>query len=207
MGDFEDIKAHIRDINLDIIMDKNNDVDIDISRRYHNRFRLFYPSQKLIDCTFKNGGVLTGSRALRCYTISGKPILERRGVDWDFVVTLDQAFKICDEMDINQIPSIGSTISIANQRSWRHPSYSDSYRVGPVDVQLIVKDELPDFKQIKSFRIADFGYTISNKINILNDLKQKMQVESILREEYNKHIEDLKQIIIKFNSIGSRIRN
>jgi hypothetical protein len=201
MNEFENIKAYIRDINLDIIMDKNNDVDIDISRRYHNRFRLFYPSQKLIDCVFKNGGVLTGSRALRCYTISGKPILERRGADWDFVVTLDQAFKICDEMNINQIPSIGSTISIANQRTWRHPADSDSYRVGPVDVQLIVSDELPDFKQIGSVRIADFGYTISNKINLLNDLNSKVKSDKDLRKEYNKHIEDLKQIIIKFNSI------
>jgi len=201
MNEFENIKAYIRDINLDIIMDKNNDVGIDISRRYYNRFRLFYPSRKLIDCTFKNGGVLTGSRALRCYTISDKPILERRGADWDFIVTLDQAFKICDEMNINQIPSIGSTISIANQRAWRHPDYSDAYRVGPVDVQLIVSDELPDFKQIGSVRISDFGYTISNKINLLNDLNSKVKSDKDLRKEYNKHIEDLKQIIIKFNSI------
>ena len=93
MSHLEDIKAYLRDINLDILMNCPN-VKIDISKRYYNKFRLFYPSRKLINYVTKIGGVLTGSRAIRCYTIEGKPILERRVNDWDFVVTLDMAFKL-----------------------------------------------------------------------------------------------------------------
>ena len=45
-------------------------------------------------------------------------------------------------------------------------------------------------------RIA-FGYSISQKIALTNELKLSNE-----KEEYNKHISDLKEIIIKFNSIN-----
>jgi len=191
MSELNEIKRYLRDINLDILTN-HQDVKVDISKRYNTRFRLFYPSRKLINSVIEIGGVLVGSRALRCYTISGKPILERRVKDWDFVVTLDQAFRICDKMKINQIPSVGSIISVKNQRRWVHPSYSDSYRVGPVDVQIIVKDELPDYTEEDGIKIGTFGYSVSQKISLTDELTG---------DEYDKHISDLKEIIIKFNSI------
>ncbi len=206
MNDLKEIKNYIRDINLEILTNCP-DVKVDISKRYYNRFRLFYPSRKLIKYVTNIGGVLTGSRAIRCYTISGKPILERKVTDWDFIVTLDMAFKICADMEIEQIPQIGGVISVKNQRRYVHPSYSDSYRVGPVDVQLIVKEELPDFNEIDGIRIANFGYSVSQKISMLNDLQKDMnnQRPSIFinnsQKEYDKHIKDLKEIIIKFNSL------
>jgi hypothetical protein len=196
----------MRDINLEILTDCP-DVKIDISKRYYNRFRLFYPSRKLIKYVTNIGGVLTGSRAIRCYTIQGKPILERRVNDWDFIVTLDMAFKICADMGIEQIPQIGGVISIKNQRRYVHPSYSGSYRIGPVDVQLIVKEELPDYTEIEGVRIANFGYYVSQKIGILNNLQNDIsnQIPSIYinssQKEYDKHISDLKEVIIKFNSL------
>ncbi len=191
MSELNEIKRYLRDINLDILTN-HQDVKVDISKRYNTRFRLFYPSRKLINSVIEIGGVLVGSRALRCYTISGKPILERWVKDWDFVVTLDQAFRICDKMKINQIPSVGSIISVKNQRRWVHPSYSDSYRVGPVDVQIIVKDELPDYTEEDGIKIGTFGYSVSQKISLTDELTG---------DEYDKHISDLKEIIIKFNSI------
>ena len=110
MSYLNEIKAYMRDINLDILMNCP-DVKIDISKRYKNKFRLFYPSRKLIKYVTNIGGVLTGSRAIRCFTISGKPILERKVDDWDFIVTLDMAFKICADMEIEEIPQIGNVIS------------------------------------------------------------------------------------------------
>lgn len=204
MSYLNELKSYLRDINLEILME-SPDVEIDISKRYYNRFRLFYPSRKLIKYVTKIGGVLTGSRAIRCFTINGKPILERRVKDWDFIVTLDMAFKICDEMEISEIPKIGSVISIKNQRRWVHPSYSDSYRLGPVDVQLIVKEELPDYSEIKGVRIANFGYSVSQKIGIAGELSNSSKKMTRSEDEYNKHIEDLKQIIIKYNSIKCKL--
>ena len=75
MSTLNELKSYLRDINLEILM-KSPNVEIDISKRYYNRFRLFYPSRKLIKYVTDIGGVLTGSRAIRCFTIEGKPILE-----------------------------------------------------------------------------------------------------------------------------------
>jgi hypothetical protein len=118
------------------------------------------------------------------------------------------AFKICDDMKIEEIPQIDGVISIRNQRRYVHPSYSDSYRVGPVDVQLIVKEELPDFSEIDGVRIANFGYSISQKIGMATDLHSKLggrtpnpRVKESIDEQYHKHISDLKEMIIKFNSL------
>lgn len=201
MSYLNEIKAYMRDINLDILMNCP-DVKIDVSKRYYNKFRLFYPSRKLIKYVTEIGGVLTGSRAIRCYTIEGKPILERRVNDWDFIVTLDMAFKICADMGIEEIPQIGGVISIKNQRRWAHPSYQDAYRVGPVDVQLIIKEELPDYTEIDGVRIANFGYSVSQKIGLTTDLHSKLTGRNgSIDEQYHKHISDMKEMIIKFNSL------
>ena len=201
MSYLNEIKAYMRDINLDILMNCP-DVKIDISKRYYNKFRLFYPSRKLIKYVTKIGGVLTGSRAIRCYTIEGKPILERKVNDWDFIVTLDMAFKICADMGIEEIPQIGGVISIKNQRRWAHPSYEDSYRVGPVDVQLIVSDELPEYTQIDGVRISNFGYSVSQKIGLTTELQSRLNGKTgEIQEQYSKHISDMKEMIIKFNSL------
>jgi len=205
MSYFNELKAYLRDINLEILME-SPDVKIDISKRYYNKFRLFYPSRKLIKYTTNIGGVLVGSRAIRCFTINGKPILERRVNDWDFIVTLDMAFKICDDMGIEEIPKIGGVISVKNQRGWAHPTYSDSYRVGPVDVQLIVTEELPDYTEVDGVRIANFGYSISQKIGLTTNLYNEMlNGNQDLRVHYDKHIDDLKEIIIKYNSIKCKV--
>jgi hypothetical protein len=201
MSYLNEIKAYMRDINLEILMNYP-DVKIDVSKRYYNRFRLFYPSRKLINYVTNIGGVLTGSRAIRCYTISGKPILERKVSDWDFIVTLDMAFKICADMGIDQIPQVGNVISIKNQRRWVHPTYSDTYRVGPVDVQLIIKEELPDYTETDGVRIANFGYSVSQKIGLTSELEIKMGTRTRdIDEQYHKHISDMKEMIIKFNSL------
>ncbi len=203
MSELNDIKAYLRDINLEILT-TNQDIKIDVSKRYYNRFRLFYPSRKLIKYVTNIGGVLTGSRAIRCYTISGKPLLERKVNDWDFVVTLDMAFKICDNMGIDEIPQIDGVISIKNQRRWAHPSYEDAYRVGPVDVQLIIKEELPKYIEEDGVRISNFGYSISQKIGLTTDLHSKMGIRTRdIDEQYHKHISDMKEMIIKFNSLKS----
>jgi hypothetical protein len=107
-----------------------------------------------------------------------------------------------DDMEIEEIPQINGVISIKNERRWAHPSYQDAYRVGPVDVQLIVKEELPDYTEIDGVRIANFGYSISQKIGMTNDLHSKITGRGgVIDEQYHKHISDMKEMIIKFNSL------
>jgi hypothetical protein len=190
----------MRDMNLEILTNYP-EIKIDISKRYFNKFRLFYPNRKLINYVTKIGGVLTGSRAIRCFTIDDKPILERKVKDWDFIVTLDMAFKICDDMKLDRIPKVDEILSIKNQRMWRHPDYEESYRVGPVDVQLIVREELPDYTEINGVRISNFGYSVSQKISLVTDLQRNLSNSREVDENYEKHLSDLREMIIKFNSL------
>jgi hypothetical protein len=195
-----EIKTFVRDINL-TLLSSSKKIDIDISKRYHKKIRLFMPNRKLINYVTQTGGVLTGSRALRCFKIDGKQMFDRHTHDWDFVVTSEMAFNICNKFDISIIPGVDKVISIKGQRHWRHPAYSDSYRVGPVDVQLIVKDELPGYKEVKGVRIANFGYTIAQKSIMIDEMIEEKGGTWRVGDELNKHIEDMTQLIIKFNCL------
>ena len=198
--ELDNIKSHLRDINLDLLMN-SQDVKIDISRRFNTKFRLFYPSKKLINCIIKQGGVLTGSRAIRCFLLDNKPLLDRKVEDWDFLITLPMAYSIFNQMEYNDIPKIGETISIKNQRMWRHPDYDEAYRVGIVDVQMIIVDELPDYLDKKGIKLTSLGYSLSKKIEITNKLRHATGSSERSRQ-FNKHLRDLKDIIIKFNCIN-----
>jgi hypothetical protein len=200
MASVTEIKTFVRDINL-TLLSSSKKIDIDISKRYCDKIRLFMPNRKLIKYVTEIGGVLTGSRALRCFKIDGKQMFDRRSKDWDFVVTTEMAFNICNKFDISVIPGVDKVISIKGQRHWRHPAYSDAYRVGPVDVQLIIKDELPGYKEIKGVRIANFGYTIAQKSIMIDEMIEEKGGTWKVGDELNKHIEDMTQLIIKFNCL------
>lgn len=197
------LKSLIRDLNLNLVTN-NYKIGIIPSRRYNTKFRFLVPNRKLIDTIIKHGGVLTGSKALRCYRINNEYLLDRKTSDWDFIVTQDQAFKICNECQILTVPTVGDTISVKNQRYWRHPDYSESYRVGPVDVQLIIKSELPDFSEVNGLRFSNLSSIITSKIKLIDDLIELTKDQKKYSEDLhnlNNHIDDVKQIIIKFNCI------
>lgn len=202
MENFTEIKSFIRDLNLNLITN-NIKIEIDPSKRYCDKIRWFMPNRKIISSIIDQGGVLTGSRALRCYKVNGEHILDRRTKDWDFVVTQDIAFRICNQYNIDIIPGIDKVISIKNQRTWRHPAYSESYRVGPVDVQMIIKEDLPEYKMVNGIRFSSLPYILNEKLNIINELHQSSPLQtSIERNKIESHLDDLTRLIIKFNSIG-----
>ena len=200
------VENYIRNIKLELLtnsyLTESFETEIDISRRFNNKFRLFYPNKKLIKIITETGGVLTGSRAIKCHLLNGRSLLNRKCNDWDFIVTPDMGFDICSKMGINVIPEVGNTISIEKQMYWMHPAYSDSYRVGIVDVHMIIREELPLFLESNKIRVATFEYALSNKISLLDDLKKSSNIV-----EFKKHLDDITQIIINFNSIKKSIKN
>ena len=198
-----EMKSFVRDLSLNLLTN-NHKIEIDVSKRYNDKIRWFMPSRKLIIHIIESGGVLTGSRALRCYKINGKSILDRRTKDWDFIVTQEMAFKICDKFDIGIIPGVDKVISVSNQRYWRHPDYSEAYRVGPVDVQLIIKDELPEYESVDGVNISSLQYIINEKMKLIDELGDKVINSSSIseeRKELGKHLDDMTQTIIKFNCV------
>ena len=210
MNSLVEMKSFVRDLNLNLLTN-NAEIEIDPSKRYCDRFRWFMPNRKLIASIIKSGGILTGSRALRCYKVNGEYILDRRTKDWDFVVTQDIAFKICAQYDINIIPGIDKVISVKNQRRYVHPAYSDAYRVGPVDVQMIIKDELPDYQMVKEIRFSSPSYVLNEKVKMIDELytlisNSNYSSISDARKELDKHLDDMTRTIIKFNNASYNAR-
>jgi hypothetical protein len=202
MSTLVEMKSFVRDLNLNLIT-SNQNIEIDITKRYNDKIRWFMPNRNLISYIIECGGVLTGSRALRCYKINGDYILDRRTKDWDFIITQDMAFKICERFDIDMIPNIDKVISIKNQRAWRHPTYSEAYRVGAVDVQMIIKEELPEYTEINSIRISSLPYILNEKVKVIDELYDIVQNRSSIsdeRKEIGKHLDDMTRLIIRFNT-------
>ena len=95
------IKSHVRDINLGLLT-KDYKVKYDISQRY-GVFQRFKKNWKLIKYVTEIGGVLTGSRALRCFTIDGNQLFRRKADDFDFLITEEMMYKIAQKICINYI--------------------------------------------------------------------------------------------------------
>lgn len=197
MANFSEMKSFVRDLNLNLITD-NHKIEIDITKRYNDKIRWFMPNRNLISYIIECGGVLTGSRSLRCYKVNDHYLLDRRTKDWDFVITQDMAFKICEKFEIDMIPNIDRVISIRKQRRYVHPAYSESYRIGPVDVQMIVKEELPEYKEISGIRFSSLPYILNEKIKLIDELYTKMG--NTEGKEIGKHLDDMTRLIIRFNS-------
>jgi len=120
----EDIKGYIRDLNLSLLVGDHK-LETDIEKR-KDKYQFLKKNGKVIKHITKYGGVLCGSRSMRCYSIGGKQLLDRHSNDWDFVITKDMAFKICENFGMKY--DLSNVISIKKQRWTVHPSYSDSYR-------------------------------------------------------------------------------
>lgn len=203
-----EIKSRVRDVKLELIDDSENVYDLDISKRYNKRFRWRYPNRHLIKYVIKSGGILSGSRALRCWTLNGNQLFNRKTKDWDFLVSRDQALKICSHFNI-PYNLVDTVISIKKCRYWAHPHYSDSYPVGPVDVQLIISDNLPDFTEKKRIRFTSISQILSEKIKIVDSIFTELnnnfstinsREKETLKKELFKHLSDLSHIIINIHS-------
>lgn len=199
------LKSYIRDINLSMLMsDSKFNVELDVSKRFNTKFRLLMPNRKLIKYVIELGGVITGSRSMKCYSINGKPVLKRKCIDWDFIITREMMFKIADKFEV-EYNLVNEFISVCKQRWWSHHAYSDSTRVGPVDVHLIIKDELPDYIEQDGVKVCKLDYVIKEKIKMINDLHNTTSNSNYMshrteKVELEKHIDDLNEMIIMVNS-------
>ena len=107
------------------------------------------------------------------------------------MIDINSAYRIFAKNNIDIIPVIGEVVSIKGQRRWAHPNYSDSYRVGPVDVQMIIVKELPKHNTQDNINLISFKDAVSYKYELLNNSNDSYQ--------HNKHLLDLNRIIINFN--------
>jgi hypothetical protein len=186
------LKSYIRDINLNMITGGYH-VEYDTSKS-RSKFQFLKLNWKLIKYVTNLGGVLTGSRALKCCSINDTPMLDRRPDDFDFLITKKMAFQICDHFKFSYNLT-DTVISIQKQLWTSYPDYSDDIiRRGAVDVHLIIVDELPEFIEQNGIRITPFTYVINEKLKMIED-------SSTNKYERLKHAEDLSVLTMRFNLI------
>jgi hypothetical protein len=187
------LKSYVRDINLNMITGGYN-VQYDTSKS-RSKYQFLKLNYKLIKYVTNLGGVLTGSRALKCCTINDNPMLDRRPDDFDFLITKKMAFQICDHFKFSYNLT-DTVISIKKQIWTSYPDYSDDIiRRGAVDVHLIIVDELPEFIEQNGIRITPFTYVINEKLKMIED-------SSTNKYERQKHAEDLSVLTMRFNLIA-----
>lgn len=202
MENLVEIKSYIRDIKINLLMSSVYKITHDISKQ-SDGLQFLRKNNKLIKYTKSLGGVLTGSRALKCYKINKIPILERQTKDWDFIITREMAFKICNKFKI-EYNLVETVLSIRSSFISGDSAYSGTTRIMPQDVQLIIKDELPEYTQIGKTKLADLSYIINQKVDIIEEYN-KSTIYSRLLSEYNnveKHKKDLINVVIKFNTLN-----
>ena len=193
-----ELKSYIRDINLSLLSDKFN-IEYDTSRS-RSKYQFLKLNWKLIKYVTNLGGVLTGSRALKCCYINGEPILsEKRFInDFDFLVTKKMAFEICLHFGFcyNLVDNI---ISIEKNLWTSHHSYTEPTKHGEVNVDLIIVDELPEFIEQNGIRISTFLHVINHKMSLVEEIERIYDPKKILKELAEKHTIDLCNISMKFN--------
>ena len=179
---------YIRDIKLNLLM---SDYKITINPTLRmSRFAFLRPGYKLIKNLTEMGAILAGSRALKCYSINDKPLFDRKPNDWDFIVTEKMAMKICDEHGVTY--KDGSIMVLKQMILFRDSCYGDS-RVVPTNIQLIVKDELPEYREVDGIRFSELSHILDEKYKLVGSLKGYVQM--------NKHDEDLRQMIARFSNL------
>ena len=187
------LKAYVRDINLNMLTG-GYDVQYDTSKS-RSKYQFLKLNWKLIKYVTNLGGVLTGSRALKCCTINSSSMLDRRPNDFDFLITKKMAFQICDHFKFNYNLT-DSVISIKKQRWTSYDHYGDNdTRYGAVDVHLIIVDELPEFIEQNGIKITPFTYVINEKLKMIEDGSTK-------KDDKQKHADDLSALTMRFNLIA-----
>lgn len=203
MENLVEIKSYIRDIKMNLLMSSGYKITHDISRQ-SDSLQFLRRNNKLIKYTKSLGGVLTGSRALKCYKINNIPILERQTKDWDFIITREMAFKICNKFKI-EYNLVDTVLSISSSFITWDSAYSATTRIIPQDVQLIIQDELPEYTQIRKTKLADLSYILNQKVDIIEEYNNSTIYTRLRNSEYNnveKHKKDLIDVVIKFNTLN-----
>ena len=187
------LKGYVRDINLNMLTGGYN-VQYD-TLKSRSKYQFLKLNWKLIKYVTNLGGVLTGSRALKCCSINNSSMLVRRPDDFDFLITKKMAFQICDHFKF-KYNLTDKVISIQKQRWTSTDGYScNKTRHGAVDVHLIIVDELPEFIEQDGIRITPFTYVINEKLKMIEDF-------STDRDEKQKHADDLAALTMRFNLIA-----
>ena len=188
------IESFIRDTKLGILTDDHDMPKIDTSTLFP-KFYFFFKKRRIIKYLIKNGAVLCGSRALKCYKFDGVPVLNRRKCDdWDFLITKDDFLKLCSEYKIYDFDISRPSYHLNKSFATLHGDYGGTSYLFKCHIQLLIVDKLPSYQEVNGIRIVSLMNILNNKI----DLRGKGN---------GKHFEDLNNIMLNIRMHGKQNSN
>jgi len=178
----------IRDIKLGVTTGDYK-VTIDTNRLPGYFYYFFNKKRRIVKDLLDRGIILTGSRALNCYKLNGKPLLNREPNDWDFVISKDQLLEICRDYNIYDFDLNKTQYLLDRSFATFSSGYGGESHWFPCFIQLIIKDELQPSSQLEN------GWKIATLESIIDS---KMELAKLFD---SKHQHDLNNIIVNTHSL------
>lgn len=178
----------IRDLKLGIATGDYK-VTIDTNKLPGSLYHLFR-GKTIKDC-FDRGLVLCGSRALSCYKINGKELLNRKPDDWDFLMTQNQFLELCRDYNIYDFDLTKPQYLLNKSFATFHGSYGGVSHWFPCLIHLIILDELPNYTEVNGINFVSLDNIIESKIDLINGAKGDTM----------KHQKDINNIIVNTHNI------
>ena len=183
----------IRDIKLGIATGDYN-VTIDTDRLPGYSYYFLNKKRKMVKDILNRGIVLVGSRALDCYKLNGRVLLNREPNDWDFVLTTNQFLEICRDYKIYDFDLKKTQYLLNKSFATFHGSYSDDSYWLPCLIQLIIKDDIGPYNEVNGIKIATLESIIGSKMDLANPILIGQKVDP-------KHQHDLNNIIVNIYTL------
>lgn len=183
-----EIKTLQRELKLGQISESNS-ITIDNKKGLPRNSYFWWKNRKIIKEFLKRGYILSGSRALNCYRVNGKSLLDRIPRDWDFLITKEQFIDICKENKIYDFDFNSKSYIIKKHFSVIHNSYGDNTVLIPTEIELFIKDTLPESIEYNGMRFATLDGIIDCKLDLIDR-----------NINPDKHRKDLNNIYVNINS-------
>lgn len=126
----------------------NSNIEVDTSDLF-GFFDNFFKKRRIIRYLLENGAVLTGSRALKCYKIGEKSIIDRDPHDWDFIMTRKQFKKMCKDYKIYDADLNTDKYHMNRSFSTIYSAYGDISYLFPCHIQIVINNDLGSFTTTK----------------------------------------------------------
>jgi hypothetical protein len=180
----------LREIKLKII---NSSLDIN-TKSISNRFYFILKKRRIIKDIIKIGGVLTGSRVLYSYRVNNKKIFNRKPKDWDFIMTRGQVLELFKKYQIYNQDLTSSSYYLKRSFAVLQHSYGGESHLFPCNIQIFIKDELPNYLEVDNIRFSLLTDIIEFKQNLIEEYKSKWKL--LPNENLEKNKNDLNQIYL-----------
>jgi len=145
------------------------------------KYYFFNKKRKIIKDLLKRGFLLTGSRALDCYKINNKELLNRKPNDWDFIVTKQQFLTLCKDYKIYNFSLSENQYLLDKSFATFYSGYGDNSYWFPCLIQLIIKDDEVGYNEKDGIRFASLEEIITTKVNMCkNNSKHRDDINNII---------------------------